>query len=201
MLTLEFIDGIKISDIAGMQAAGIDPQHVARIVVEAYCEQILVNGFFHADPHPGNLLVLPGPVVAFLDFGLVKDLPEQFRRDYARLTVATMTGNDAEMVESFRALGFRTRSNDSESLKTLGRSFWGATGPDAKPYMDRDMIPEVNERLARALRSNPVTQVPPEFLLIFRVLGLMSGLQKRLGSEVNMFQTIRPFAESQTDVV
>jgi len=197
VLTLEFIDGWKISDVGAMVAAGIDPHHVAQIVTEAYCEQILVHGFFHADPHPGNLMVLPGPVVVFIDFGLVKELPLQFRRDYARLTVATLTGDDDAMVDSFRSLGFRTKSDDPQSLRVLGRSFWEATGPDAKPYMDPDVIPELNERVARALRANPVTQVPPDFLLIFRVLGLMSGLQKRLDSHVDMSGTIRPYAEAQ----
>jgi predicted unusual protein kinase regulating ubiquinone biosynthesis (AarF/ABC1/UbiB family) len=59
---------------------------VALIMTEAYCEQILVHGFFHADPHPGNLLVLPGPVVVFIDFGLSKELPPGFRLNYARLS-------------------------------------------------------------------------------------------------------------------
>ncbi|MFQ5381055.1 MAG: ABC1 kinase family protein [Dehalococcoidia bacterium] len=202
VLTLEYIDGIKISDTAGMIQAGIDPAKVAQTVTEAYCEQILVHGFFHADPHPGNLMVLPGSKVVFVDFGLVKELPARFRRDYARLTVATLRGDDDEMVAAFRDLGFRTKSDDPQSLRVLGRSFWEATGPEARPYVDPDVIPELNERIARSLRENPVTQIPPDFLLIFRVLGLMSGLQKRLQSNVNMMQTIRPYAESSmTDTV
>jgi predicted unusual protein kinase regulating ubiquinone biosynthesis (AarF/ABC1/UbiB family) len=197
VLTLVFIDGVKISDTETMHSRSINPRRVAQIVTEAYCEQILVHGFFHADPHPGNLLVLPGPVVVFVDFGLVKELPDRFRTDYARLTVAILRGDDDEMVSAFRDLGFRTKSNDPESLRILGKSFWEATGPDAKPYMDPDVIPELNERIARSLKENPVIGIPPDFLLIFRVLGLMSGLQKRLDSDVNMARTISPYAESQ----
>jgi hypothetical protein len=63
--------------------------------------------------------------------------------------------------------------------------------------VDADVMPEVNERLARILKENPVTQIPADILLIFRVIGLMSGLQKRLDSRVNMFDTIVPYAESQ----
>jgi len=196
VLTLEYIDGLKISDVPAMVEAGIDPGRVAQTMTEAYCEQILVHGFFHADPHPGNLMVLPGPTVVFVDFGLVKELPARFRHDYARLTAATLRGDDEEMVAAFRDLGFRTKSDDPESLRVLGRSFWEATGPDAKPYVDPDVIPELNERIARSLKDNPVTEIPPDFLLIFRVLGLMSGLQKRLESNVDMMQTIRPYAES-----
>lgn len=197
VLTTEFIEGTKISDIPALLAQGIDPNHVALIMTEAYCEQILVHGYFHADPHPGNLLVLPGPVVVFIDFGLSKELPESFRLNYARLVVAMLRQDDAEMVAAFRAIGFRTKSEDPQSLIALGRSFFEATGPDQKPYMDADVMPEVNERLARILNANPVTEIPGDILLIFRVLGLMSGLQKRLESQVNMFETITPYAEEQ----
>ena len=198
VLTTEFIDGIKISDTAALKAAGIDPNAVAQIMTEAYCEQILVHGFFHADPHPGNLLVLPGPVVVFIDFGLSKDLPADFRMNYAKLTVAIMRQDDEAMARHFKAIGFETKSGDPESLVALGRAFFESAGPDSKPYVDTDVMPEVNERLAVMLKENPVTRIPADILLIFRVLGLMSGLQKRLDSQVSMADTILPYAESQS---
>ncbi|MGD9932530.1 MAG: ABC1 kinase family protein [Dehalococcoidia bacterium] len=197
VLTTEFIEGVKISNIPGMAAMGVDPNAVAQIMTEAYCEQILVHGFFHADPHPGNLLVQPGPVVVFIDFGLSKDLPAEFRMNYARLTVAIMRQDDDSMAAGFRAIGFETKSNDPESLVALGRAFFDSAGPGAKPYVDAEVMPEVNERLARMLKENPVTRIPADILLIFRVLGLMSGLQKRLDSRVSMADTIMPYAESQ----
>ena len=197
VLTMEYMDGIKISQTDVLEAQGIDANHVARIMMEAYCEQILVNGFFHADPHPGNLLVQPGPVVVFLDFGLTKDLPEAFRRDYARLTFAILTQNDEQMVAAFRRLGFKTKRDDPETLIALGRSFFESAGPTQKPYIDAEVMPEVNERLARILTQNPVTAIPPDILLIFRVLGLMSGLQKRLDSSVDFAGTITPYASAQ----
>ena len=197
VLTMEFIDGTKISEVATLVAAGIDPNEVAQIMTEAYCEQILVHGFFHADPHPGNLLVLPGPVVVFIDFGLAKDLPDEFRRAYARLTTSLLSQDEGEMVAAFRDLGFRTRTDDPETLVALGRSFLESGGADNKPYADADVMPEVNERLARILHANPVTTIPPDILLIFRVIGLMSGLQKRLDSKVNIFETIGPYATEQ----
>jgi predicted unusual protein kinase regulating ubiquinone biosynthesis (AarF/ABC1/UbiB family) len=197
VLTTEYIDGIKISDTDALEAAGIDPNHVAQVMMEAYCEQILVRGFFHADPHPGNLIVREGPQVVFIDFGLCKELPEEFRLNYARLTMAIMGQDDQAMVESFRALGFKTRSEDPQSLVALGRSFFESSGPDAKPYVDREVMPEVNERLARILNENPVTEIPADILLVLRVTGLMSGLQKRLDSRVNMVETIVPYAEGQ----
>jgi predicted unusual protein kinase regulating ubiquinone biosynthesis (AarF/ABC1/UbiB family) len=201
VLVTEYIDGIKISDIPRLQQAGIDPNQVALIMTEAYCEQILVHGFFHADPHPGNLLVLPGPVVVFIDFGLCKELPAEFRINYARLSLAVLNQEEESMVEAFRVLGFKTKKDDPEALVALGKSFFESGGPDQKPYVDADVMPEVNERLARILNENPVTEIPGDILLIFRVIGLMSGLQKRLDSHVSMFDTIVPYAESQAGQV
>jgi aarF domain-containing kinase len=197
VLTMEFMHGIKISDIPAMEKAGIDVNPVALIMTEAYCEQILVHGYFHADPHPGNLLVQPGPVVVFLDFGLSKELPEPFRLNYARLITALISQDEGQMVLAFRALGFKTKSEDPQSLVALGKSFFESAGPEGKPYVDAEVMPEVNERLARVLNANPVTEIPGDILLIFRVIGLMSGLQKHLDSDVNMVQTIGPYAEQQ----
>jgi aarF domain-containing kinase len=197
VLTTEFIEATKISDIEALIAEGIDPNRVALIMTEAYCEQILIHGFFHADPHPGNLFVLPGPVVVFLDFGLSKELPEGFRRNYAKLIMALISQDEKEMVEAFRAIGFKTRSEDPQSLVALGQSFFEYGGADNKPYVDQDVMPEVNERLSRILQANPVTEIPGDILLIFRVLGLMSGLQKRLDSRVDVIETITPYAEGE----
>ena len=197
VLTMEYIDGIKISATDELVAAGIDPNEVARIMMEAYCEQILVNGFFHADPHPGNLLVLPGPVVVFIDFGMSKHLPDDFRRTYNHFTLAVLSQNDSAMLKGFQDLGFRTRYDDPEMLVALGRSFFESAGPEQRPYADSEVVGEVNERLSQLLSDNPITEVPSDILLILRVLGLMSGLQKRLDSTVDVADTITPFAQSQ----
>ncbi len=197
VLTMEYIDGIKISATDQLVAAGIDPSEVARIMMEAYCEQILVNGFFHADPHPGNLLVLPGPVVVFIDFGMSKHLPDDFRRTYNHFTLAVLSQNDSAMLKGFQELGFRTRYDDPEMLVALGRSFFESAGPEQRPYADAEVVGEVNERLSRLLSENPITKVPSDILLILRVLGLMSGLQKRLDSTVDVADTITPYAEAQ----
>jgi predicted unusual protein kinase regulating ubiquinone biosynthesis (AarF/ABC1/UbiB family) len=198
VLVMEFVHGIKVSDTDAMEAAGIDKQEVSRILLEAYSEMLLVQGFFHADPHPGNVMVQEGPKVVFLDFGLCKELPEDFRRTYVELSVASIRNDRKGMADGFYKIGFRTKEDDPRTFIALGQSFWESMGD--KPYVDRELMPEVNQRIARILKQNPVTKVPPDFLLIFRVLGLMSGLSKRLDSRHNVSDTIREYAErSQQD--
>ncbi|MFQ6019254.1 MAG: ABC1 kinase family protein [Dehalococcoidia bacterium] len=189
VLTMEYLDGIKITDVAVLAAAGIDAQAVAQLVTDAYCEQIFVHGMFHADPHPGNLFVLPGPRLVLLDFGLCRRLDEGFRRGYARLAGATLVNEGSAMVEAFRALGFRTRSDDPAAFLALGHAFIDSAQP-GRAYADPDLVAQVNARLARVLRANPILDMPREFLLLLRVMGLLSGLGKHLDSRVDILSTV-----------
>jgi predicted unusual protein kinase regulating ubiquinone biosynthesis (AarF/ABC1/UbiB family) len=193
VLTMEYIDGIKVTDVAAMRAAGIDPAAVAQLLAEAYCEMLLVNGFFHADPHPGNLIVLPGPKLAFVDFGLAKGFTPAFLRAFVRLTYAILNGDDAGTAAAFRELGFRTRTDDPRTFVALGDAFLGRAVRENRTYADREMAGEINAMLTRTLRENPVVEVPGDIVLVGRVTGLVAGLNKTLGSRVDLLNTMLPY--------
>lgn len=193
VLTMEYIDGIKITDTAAMRAAGIEPRQVAQMLAEAYCEMLLVNGFFHADPHPGNLMVLPGPKLAFVDFGLSKGFTPAFRRAFVKLTRAILLADDAGTAEAFRELGFRTKNDDPKTFIALGDAFLGRAVRENRTYADQEMVSEINAMLTRTLRENPVVQVPGDIILVGRVTGLVAGLNKTLGSEVDLLATMLPY--------
>ena len=91
VLTMELVEGIRVTDVEALARAGIDKQAVAQKLIEIFTEQILRDGFFHADPHPGNILVQPGPRIVLLDFGLAKDFPPAFREAMVRLTFAILS--------------------------------------------------------------------------------------------------------------
>jgi len=195
VLTMEFLDGIKITDVAAMEAAGIDVQAVAQLVIDTFCEQIFLHGIFHADPHPGNLFVQPGPRLVLLDFGQCRRLSDPFRLGFAHLAEAILNGNPGEIPAAFRALGFQTRDADPAPLLLLGKAFLGVTTP-GRSYVDPELFAQANARLSRALRANPLIHLPQEFVFIMRVLGLLSGLGKRLDSRVNLITTMLPFART-----
>jgi aarF domain-containing kinase len=198
VLTMDFIDGIKISDVAGMRAAGIDPSAVAQLLSEAYCEQLLINGFFHADPHPGNLLVQPGPKLVFLDFGLAKRFTAAFRRAFIELTAAIITKDDAATARAFHALGFRAKTNDPKTFIALGDAFLGRAVRENRNYADQDMVAEINAMLTRTLRDNPVVEVPSDIVLVGRVTGLLAGIAKTLDSKVDLLQTMMPYVAQRS---
>jgi predicted unusual protein kinase regulating ubiquinone biosynthesis (AarF/ABC1/UbiB family) len=196
VLTMELVEGIKVTDLAALERAGIDKHQVAQKLIEMFTQQILRDGFFHADPHPGNILVQQGPRIVLLDFGLAKDFPPAFRDAFVRLTFAILSTNRDAIVTAFHDLGFRTRDGSPDTLLMLADVFLGNSVKRNKAYADRDLIEEFSADLPRTLRANPIVEVPADVLLVNRVMGLMSGLGKTLDSQVNLFATLMPFTQS-----
>jgi predicted unusual protein kinase regulating ubiquinone biosynthesis (AarF/ABC1/UbiB family) len=193
VLVMEYVDGVKVTDVAGLAAAGIDKQDVARLLSEIFCHQILVDGFFHADPHPGNILVQPGPRLVLLDFGLAKDFPPGFAVGVAQLAGAILAQDKKAIAEAFAGLGFRTKTGNSDSLLVLGEAFLGQAARQGKSYADRELMETFEEELAQALRANPIVEAPSDLLLVVRVMGLLSGIGKQLDSRVDPMSVILPF--------
>ena len=197
VLVMERVEGIKVSDVAALEAAGVDRSAVMRILVEAYCEQVLVHGFFHADPHPGNLLVQPrpeGPRVVFLDFGLTKELPPDFRKGVVDFIGALVQGEPAEMARALVELGFETRDGSVASLSELaGFVLHAAQQVRAKAHLDPDFAARLREEIPQRVRENPIVRIPSHLVLVGRVLGLVSGLSRTLESRVDLLRAILPY--------
>jgi predicted unusual protein kinase regulating ubiquinone biosynthesis (AarF/ABC1/UbiB family) len=196
VLTMEMVEGIRVTDLGALAQAGIDKHAVAQKLIEIFTEQILRDGFFHADPHPGNILVQPGPRIVLLDFGLAKDFPPAFRDAMVRLTFAILTANREAILSAFHDLGFRTRDGSPETLLMLANVFLGNSVRRNRAYADRELIEEFSDELPRTLRANPIVEVPADVLLVNRVMGLMSGLGKTLDSQVNLFATLMPYTQA-----
>ena len=195
VLTMELVDGIKVSDVAALERAGIDKRAVAQKLIDRFCDMILRDGFFHADPHPGNILVQPGPRLVFLDFGLAKDFPANVREGMVRLTFAILIADRNAIIQAFQDLGFRTRDGSPETLLALADLFLGQSLKRNKAYADKELVEQFNDELPKALRANPIVEVPGDVLLVNRVMGLLSGLGKTLDSDVNLFATLMPYAQ------
>jgi predicted unusual protein kinase regulating ubiquinone biosynthesis (AarF/ABC1/UbiB family) len=199
VLVMDFVDGVKITDLPGLRALGLEPEAVARILVEAYCEQVLVHGFFHADPHPGNLLVQRtpegAPRLVFVDFGLAKELPPHFREHALGFAGALLAGDPERMARALVDLGFETRDGRPESLRDIA----GFVLELAKHFrrgvrLDAEFTDRFGREIPERIRANPVVRVPTHLVLLGRVLGLLSGVNRSLESELDLARTILPYA-------
>ena len=172
---------------------------VARTVLEAYCEQIFVHGFFHADPHPGNLLVQAvaggAPRVVLLDFGLSKQLPPEFREGVLAFAAAILRGDPEAMAKALIDLDFETRDGSADSLAEVARILVRATDRfRSRSHVDRRTADELGREIAEAIRHNPVVRMPGHIVLLGRVVGLLSGLSRSLDARVDLVSTVLPYA-------
>ncbi len=187
VLVTEYVDGAKVSDVAALRAMGLDPREVAERVVDVWGEQVLGHGFFHGDPHPGNIIVLADGRLSLIDFGLTARLTPAAREGVARLSIAAANRDPIAVMDAFRAMGFIAHDDSPVAFVGLSSRMMGTEGG----------IDDVNTRLAQALRGFNIEGVPPEVLLVMRVQGLLKGLSTLLGRPGPVMPVWRPYAERQ----
>jgi cytochrome P450/predicted unusual protein kinase regulating ubiquinone biosynthesis (AarF/ABC1/UbiB family) len=177
LLVLEYLPGIKITDLERLEAAGVDLRAVARHVARIYARMIFDDGFFQGDPHPGNLLVMPGGVIGVLDFGLAKELPPRFGDAVARLLVSALSGDVPGAEAAAREAGFVVPDGDPAAIPGLVLALLG----------DREQRLELSDLLS----MGSVERIPSHFALIARVMLLLNGLSHTLApGELLVQQTL-----------
>ncbi|HLF76578.1 MAG TPA: AarF/UbiB family protein [Dehalococcoidia bacterium] len=190
VLTMEYVEGVKITDVEGMRRQGIDTTDVAKVLVVAFSEMLLQHGLFHADPHPGNLLVAPGPKLVLVDFGQVKELGPQFRMLFGQMTKALVSEDDSALGRSFRDLGFRMKRDNDAGYVDLGNAYVGNIAKEMTAnqagWADPDMFRDSYRQMLQILRANPLIKIPPDLLFVGRVMGLLNGLSMTLRSRTNL---------------
>jgi predicted unusual protein kinase regulating ubiquinone biosynthesis (AarF/ABC1/UbiB family) len=209
VLTLADVTAIKINDLAGLRAAGIDPAAVADELARVTFEQLFVHGFFHADPHPGNIFVTPlggagggessGPdwTLTFVDFGMMGEIPDDLRAGLREVLVAIVARDGARLVEGVQRVGILLPSADTAELERVMHELFDRFGGMAVADLqnvDRRELTDFAERLGDTLRTMPV-QLPENFLLVVRAISLVSGVCTALNPRFNMWEAIDPYAD------
>lgn len=199
VLTLEDVTAIKINDVEALRAAGIDPAKVAVEFAAVMFDQLFVHGFFHADPHPGNIFVTPradGWHFAFVDFGMMGEVPQSLRPGMRKLLVAAAARDGKRMVDSFREVGVLLPSADTAELeramtKVFAR-FGGVSFTELRNVDPREFREFANE-FSDLVRSLPF-QFPEQFLLIIRAMALTSGMCSGLDHDFNIWDAVEPYS-------
>jgi ubiquinone biosynthesis protein len=191
VLVMERIRGIKIDDIAALDAAGYDRYriglHAARMVIK----EVLEDGFFHADPHPGNFFVMPGEVIGAMDFGMVGYLSRRTRTDLVRLYVAAIQLDEEAVVDQLVRMGVVGGAVDRMGLQhDIGRLLRKYAGLPLKAIRARDMV---EEAMPIAFRHH--LRLPSELWLLGKTLAMMEGVGLKLVPDFDMFAVSRPYVQ------
>ena len=193
VLTLEFVGGIKITECGVIKASGMDCRMLVSLLVETYAKMIFVHGFFHCDPHPGNIFVREGPTVVFVDFGMVQTITDATRRNLRRYANAIVENDAAGIVESLEKMEFLIEGADygaiADVTQDLIDKYRYKTPEELKTLTVDDIGEEINT--IRTVINN--FQVPNYFILLMRTIGMLNGMAYRLNPDVNIIEIAKPY--------
>jgi predicted unusual protein kinase regulating ubiquinone biosynthesis (AarF/ABC1/UbiB family) len=205
VLVMEFVEGIKITDRDAIERLGIEPADVAKVLLAAFSEMLVQHGLFHADPHPGNLMVAPGPKLIMVDFGQVKEVGPQFRLIFGQMTRALLAEDNSALGKTFRDLGFRMKQDIASGYEGLGRAYVGDIArqmtAENRGWADPSMFESSYRDMLRILRANPLIKIPPDLLFVGRVMGLLNGLSMTLHSRTNLLVEMARLLDNQEAAV
>jgi len=193
VITMEFVEGVKVNDREALEKAGIEYSDLMVRLMRIFNQMILAHGFFHADPHPGNILVNRSPrgkaLFTLLDFGLANELPEGFGLGIFELMFSMMTFNESAMLRAFRELGFETKTGDDSTLLMIARRMISRSDTGA---FQGEFTEDMTDEMFEAIRENPVVKVPIDFVLVARAFALLSGIAHTLGQRANALDAMGP---------
>jgi predicted unusual protein kinase regulating ubiquinone biosynthesis (AarF/ABC1/UbiB family) len=206
VLTLENVYAIKITEYDAITSAGIDRAEVAQILFRTYLKQIFEDGFFHADPHPGNLFVTPRPAtgedgaswrLTFVDFGMVGRVPEHLSEGLREMMIGVGTRDAARLVQSYQTLGVLLPGADLKLLEQAGTQlfdrFWGMSMGELRSVDHRQMMQFALQ--FRDLMYEMPFQLPHNLLLLGRTVAILSGICTGLDPNFNVWNQLAPYAQ------
>lgn len=191
VLTMDYIDGIKVNHISTLQNEGYDLKLIANRVTNSMLHQILMEGFFHGDPHPGNIYILPENRIAYIDFGMVGRLSEDTKYYFASLVIHLFNGNTKGLLKTITAMGLHSRETDMNTLYNDIDQF-------VMKYSDVPLsqisIGEALKDLLDLIYQHQI-QVPADLSNLGKTLFLVESIVSELDPELSIVDTIKPFGE------
>ena len=191
VITLEYVSGIKISQHEKLVAAGIDLKTIAHNGADNFLRQVFIHGLFHADPHPGNLSVLPDNVICIFDFGMVGRLDDDLKLHLTELLLCVLRRDVDRLVMQLLYSG---DLHDESNLKNLKRDLTEFID-DYYDILLQDL--KVGKLLLDFIEilTEYKIKFPANLMLLSRALFVMEGLGKQLDPDFNMIEQLKPFAE------
>lgn len=207
VMTTTFVEGIKVGDVAALDARGVDRKELARRIVQIFCQQIFIDGVYHADPHPGNMLVGPGGELVLLDFGAVAELSPRMREGIPEFLEAVIRRDTDQIIKALRKMGFLARTDtldvSEKVIEFFHQRFQEEVRLESFNLKDIKLDPQKGiESLIDLRRMNigikelsGAFHVPRDFVLLERTLLLLTGLCTQLDPDLNPMEVVRPYLQ------
>jgi ubiquinone biosynthesis protein len=191
VLTMEYIDGIKVSDQAALEEAGLDRRLIAKRGADAFLKMVLVHGFFHGDPHPGNVLILPGNVICLLDYGMVGRIDEHLKGYLIDILLAIIKRDVDEVISLLTYSGDISDFINTRALKRDLSEFI-----DSYYELPLQEI-EVGRMLLEFIEIITTYHIKfqPDLFLLSKALITIEGMGRTLDPQFDMVEHLRPFVE------
>lgn len=189
VLALEFIQGIKVSDIGALEAKGHDPKKIAHKLAISYIKQVFEYGFFHADPHPGNIMVMPNGEVCFLDFGLMGSILDRDIEMFGKLFIAVKGKDIKAIIKVLQQMSEITTISDMRSLEYALNEF-------VEIYSVNSVHENEMSTILMELKDVVVEhglKVPPHFFLLARSMVTIEGVIHHLDPDLDLLGLARPY--------
>ena len=189
VLTMEWIDGVKLTDIKAVEARGIDATHLVEIGVECSLRQLLEHGFFHADPHPGNLLAMDSGKLAYLDFGMMSRIKPYQRYGLIEAVVHLVNRDFESLAEDYVKLDFLTPDTDLRPIvPALANVFNNALGASVAELNFKS----ITDQMSAMMYEFPFT-VPAYYALIIRSMVTLEGIAIGVDPEFKVLSKAYPY--------
>ncbi|HDM10436.1 MAG TPA: AarF/ABC1/UbiB kinase family protein [Desulfobacteraceae bacterium] len=189
VLTMEYVSGIKASEIARLDEAGLDRREIARRGFDLIMKQVFVHGFFHADPHPGNIFILPGNVICYLDFGMMGRIGRKSRENFADLIMNIVRRDEVKVTDALVRLTISDEEPNHNALERdvaefIDQHFY-------RPLKELDLGKLLHQLLEMAARHR--LTVPPDLFLMIKALSTAEGVGRVLDPDFDATERAAPF--------
>lgn len=204
ILTLRFMEGMKVSDLAGLRKAGLAPRTIATKIIHGYCKQIFLDGVYHADPHPGNLLIQQDGRIVLVDFGALARISEGMQKGITQFAEGLIKRDTRILAAAMRQMGFVAREEGMEPFEKLIDYLYGRlTQVKVENFKDLNLANLQNVEELLELKKLNISfkdlissfHVPRDWLLLERTMLLVVGLTTHLDPTLNPVEIVLPYVE------
>ncbi len=193
LLVMEYIRGYRADDLEGMRRDGIDLKAVAELGVKILLEQFFEHGFFHADPHPGNMFILPGPKICYVDFGVMGRLTEDERDYFAQILTDMVSGNNKAVAKAVLKI---TTSEEQPSLEVLEREVASLIDCHLKGNVkDLNVVQAIQDFYGVCYKQKLCLK--PHIYQMMKALGYADAMGREMAPDFEIFKQVQPFVLSQ----